>query len=253
MRHAEFSSALASIGATMPTAATRPTAALGSSSSTASFGRTFSEVQNEVATFIRDGGGMDLSPEGSMWRARSMAAGPVLGANALLEADGEVEGLMAGATAEQQAFLQSIAPWAREAADKLGVAPELVSAHAALESGWGQRPIPGSAGKGSSNNLFGIKATGAWSGAVSETTTTEYVQGQPITTRERFRSYPDAAGAFRDYARMLLDNPRYKGALGVGNDAHAFAQGLAKGGYATDPAYAAKLARLASQLQGIKG
>ena len=31
--------------------------------------------------------------------------------------------------------------------------------------------------------------------------------------------------------------------------ARAFAQGLARGGYATDPAYAAKLERLATKLQ----
>jgi len=52
---------------------------------------------------------------------------------------------------------------------------------------------------------------------------------------------------------MLIDNPRYKGALGVGSDARAFAQGLARGGYATDPAYAAKLERLATKLQGSGG
>jgi flagellar protein FlgJ len=52
---------------------------------------------------------------------------------------------------------------------------------------------------------------------------------------------------------MLIDNPRFRGALGAGNDAQAFAAGLAKGGYATDPSYAAKLTRLAGKLQGISG
>ena len=52
---------------------------------------------------------------------------------------------------------------------------------------------------------------------------------------------------------MLIDNPRFHGALGAGNNAQAFAAGLAKGGYATDPAYAAKLARLAGKLQNISG
>jgi len=88
---------------------------------------------------------------------------------------------------------------------------------------------------------------------VAESATTEYVGGAAVKTKEKFRSYPDGASAFRDYAQMLLDNPRYKGAIGAGSDAHAFAQGLAKGGYATDPAYAAKLARLAGKLQGSDG
>ena len=238
MRHADF--ATPALQATLPTAATRPTAATGGGSG---FGRAFADVQGEVAAFIQDGGGDPapaLSPEGSIWHARSAAS--VLAAP-------DDEGSTSG---EQQAFLDSIAPWAKEAADKLGVAPELVQAHAALESGWGQRPIRDAIGA-SSHNLFGIKAGASWNGAISETATTEYVGGAAVKTSARFRAYPDGASAFRDYARMLLENPRYRGALGAGNDAHAFAQGLAKGGYATDPAYAAKLARLAGKLQGIGG
>jgi flagellar protein FlgJ len=241
MRHAEFSTS--PVSATLPTEATRPTAAIGGGSG---FGQAFAAVQGEVADFIRNGGGAsmpELTPEGSLWRSHSAAS--VLAAP-------EAETDESGASTEQQAFLQSIAPWAKEAADKLGVAPELVQAHAALESGWGQRPIRAGDGA-SSHNLFGIKASGKWDGAVAESATTEYVGGAALKTKERFRAYPDAASAFRDYARMLLDNPRYKGAIGAGNDAHAFAQGLAKGGYATDPAYAAKLARLAGKLQGMNG
>ncbi|KAK0350290.1 Mannosyl-glycoprotein endo-beta-N-acetylglucosaminidase, partial [Friedmanniomyces endolithicus] len=147
------------------------------------------------------------------------------------------------------AFLDSIAPWARQAARQLGVAPELVQAHAALESGWGQRPLRTADGA-SSHNLFGIKAGAGWEGAAGESTTTEYVNGAALKTRERFRAYPDAASAFQDYARVLTDNPRYRAALNTGNDAQAFAQGLARGGYATDPGYAAKLARIAASLQG---
>lgn len=239
MRHADFSTA--PISATLPTASARPAAAIGGGGG---FGRAFAEVQGEVADFIQNGGGAalpDLTPEGGLWHARSAAT--VLGAP---------ETGASSTNEEQQAFLDSIAPWAREAADKLGVAPELVQAHAALESGWGQRPIRTGDGA-SSHNLFGIKAGAKWDGATSETATTEYVGGAAIRTSAKFRAYPDGAAAFRDYARMLLDNPRYKGALGVGNDANAFAQGLARGGYATDPAYAAKLARLAGKLQGTSG
>ncbi|MET0981040.1 MAG: glucosaminidase domain-containing protein [Telluria sp.] len=238
MRHADFSTS--AVSATLPAASTRPTAAIGGGSG---FGRAFADVQGEVADFIQNGGGAsvpDLTPEGSLWHARSAAA--VLGAP---EAEGST-------SEEQQAFLDNIAPWAKEAADKLGVAPELVQAHAALESGWGQRPIR-NAGGDSSHNLFGIKAGGKWDGATSETATTEDVGGAAVKMSARFRAYPDGAAAFRDYAQMLLDNPRYKGAIGAGSDANAFAQGLAKGGYATDPAYAAKLARLAGKLQGTNG
>jgi flagellar protein FlgJ len=240
MRHAEFTT---SIPALTPTSATAPTAPLGNGG--AKFSGIFNEVQGEVSDFIQNGGGdfttgATLSAEGRMWAARSQ------GATAAVMGDG------ADTSPDQQAFLDSIAPWAKEAADKLGVAPELVSAHAALESGWGQRPLRNPDGS-STHNLFGIKAGASWHGGVAESATTEYVGGAALKTSARFRAYPDQASAFRDYAQMLIDNPRFRGALGTGNDAQAFATGLAKGGYATDPSYAAKLTRLAGKLQGISG
>jgi flagellar protein FlgJ len=244
MRHADLNTAFTP--ATAPTAPTRPTAGIGGGTG---FGGVFGSVQEEVVSFIQNGGGDSfsaggsaaLSPEGSVWQARaSQAANAIVG-------DGDDN-----KSPDQQAFLESIAPWAKEAADKLGVAPELVSAHAALESGWGQRPLKNGDGS-STHNLFGIKAGSSWHGDVAESATTEYVGGAALKTSARFRAYPDQASAFRDYAQMLIDNPRFRGALGTGSDAHAFASGLAKGGYATDPAYAAKLSRLAGKLQGISG
>lgn len=251
MRHVDLS-----IAPTAPTAATRPTAAIGGGD--ASFGRMFSQLQGEVNAFIQhggqhgdaDGGGASsLSAEGALLRLR--AQGLIMGQEDNTVDPASASGGAAAGTPEQQAFLDSIAPWARQAADRLGVAPELVQAHAALESGWGQRPLRTADGA-SSHNLFGIKAGASWDGASGEARTTEYVNGAALKTRERFRAYPDAASAFQDYARVLSDNPRYRAALNTGSDAQAFAQGLARGGYATDPGYAAKLARIAAGLQGNK-
>jgi flagellar protein FlgJ len=243
MRHAEFTTT--SLQPLAPTAPTRPAEALGGGTG---FGRVFSQVQREVADFIQNGdGGFGAAAAAAPASALSPSA-------ALLRARGQ--GALAGEEGtsgpDQQAFLDSIAPWAREAAGKLGVAPELVSAHAALESGWGQHPLKAPDGA-SSHNLFGVKAGAGWSGAVSESATTEFVGGAALKTSERFRAYPDQASAFRDYAQMLLDNPRFRGALGAGGDARAFAQGLARGGYATDPNYASKLESVAARLQGVKG
>lgn len=252
MRHADFS--IAPTAPTAAAAATRPTAGFGGGGD-ASFGRLFSELQGEVNAYIQhgdagaDGGAASsLSAEGALLRLR--ARGLIMGEDESVEGAAASGGAAAN-TPEQQAFLDSIAPWARQAAERLGVAPELVQAHAALESGWGQRPLRTADGA-SSHNLFGIKAGAAWQGATGESTTTEYVNGAALKTRERFRAYPDAASAFQDYARVLSDNPRYRAALNTGSDAHAFAQGLARGGYATDPGYAAKLARIAGSLQGSK-
>ena len=235
MRHADWSTTAIAIAPPAPTSATRPTAALGGGHG---FGRVFNALQEEVAAYIQHGD-----------------AGGDSGAATRLNAEAAVLRLTtapaaaAGGAPDQQAFLNSIAPWANAAAARLGVAPELVQAHAALESGWGQRPLTTPDGA-SSHNLFGIKAGAHWDGASSESSTTEYVAGAAVSTRERFRAYPDAASAFQDYTRMLLENPRYRAALNTGSDAQAFADGLARGGYATDPAYAAKLAQVASRLQG---
>ena len=44
------------------------------------------------------------------------------------------------------------------------------------------------------------------------------------------------------------NNPRYAGALNTGSDVQAFANSLQRGGYATDPDYARKLAAVAAEV-----
>ena len=244
MRQADFLTTRAT-AATPSTAATaavqsnmRATDATGS---TGNFSSVFRQVQGEVARFIEQGGGnaTSLNPQGRAYLEQSQPVN-VLGS---INQGGEIGEV-------QQQFLASIKPWTEETGARLGVAPEIVAAHAALESGWGQRPLRQGTGA-DTNNLFGIKAGGKWQGDVASNVTTEYEAGSGTALKktERFRSYPDQASAFRDYAQVLLDNPRYRAALNTGTDAGAFAQGLARGGYATDPNYAAKLTQLATRLQ----
>ncbi len=145
-----------------------------------------------------------------------------------------------------EGFVSDIAPHARQAAAQLGVAPHLVVAHAALESGWGKRNIRHRDGS-DSYNLFGIKAGKEWTGKTADVLTTEYVNGKAVKKVERFRAYDNYGEAFADYARLLSNNNRYAGALNTGSNALAFARGLARGGYATDPAYAEKLASVAQR------
>lgn len=76
-----------------------------------------------------------------------------------------------------------------------------------------------------------------------EAATTEYVGGEAQSTVERFRSYGSYEEAFRDYANLLRNNPRYGGVIGS-QDGAEFAKGLQRAGYATDPAYADKLNRI---------
>ena len=109
------------------------------------------------------------------------------------------------------------------------------------QTGWGQREIRHADGT-SANNLFGIKASANWNGPVAEVLTTEYVDGRPQRVWQKFRAYGSAAESFADYAALMKGQPRYRAVLDAGNDARAFAQGLQRAGYATDPRYADKLA-----------
>lgn len=236
---------------TAPTAATvsnmvalRPAPAAGAAMG-GSFSSTFHAVQQDVAQFLAHGSGSSSGSHGNS--APAGATNLSLEGLALLQKSGQGAVDREGVDpATRQAFLDSIQPWAESTARRLGVAPEVVAAHAALESGWGQHALR-SAGA-DSNNLFGLKAGATWQGAVASAVTTEFQHGVALKKTEQFRSYPDTASAFRDYADLLTSNPRYQGALNTGSDARAFAQGLAQGGYATDPAYADKLSQLATQL-----
>ena len=150
---------------------------------------------------------------------------------------------IAGLDSHRAAFVQSVWPDASRVGQQLGIAPELVVAHAALESGWGKRPI-GQNGQG--HNLFGIKAGSSWSGAVANVQTTEFIGGVPQKQTAAFRDYANQAHAFDDYAHLLSSH--YHQALNSGSDAKSFAKALQSGGYATDPNYSRKLEQVASQL-----
>ncbi|HBK46805.1 MAG TPA: flagellar assembly peptidoglycan hydrolase FlgJ [Xanthomonadaceae bacterium] len=143
-----------------------------------------------------------------------------------------------------EGFVAKIWTHAQKAARELGVDPRALVAQAALETGWGRRGISRGNG-GDSNNLFGIKATG-WKGDSVTTGTHEYVNGVKTAETATFRAYRSAEESFADYVRLLKNNSRYQQALNAGTNIHGFARGLQKAGYATDPAYAAKIAAIAT-------
>lgn len=132
---------------------------------------------------------------------------------------------------------------ARRVARSTGLPAEFMIGQAALESGWGRREIRHPDGR-TAHNLFGIKAGAGWRGPVAEVMTTEYVDGQPKRVMARFRAYASYEESFADYARLMRDNPRYAGVLANGGTVAGFAENLQRAGYATDPAYADKLARV---------
>lgn len=144
--------------------------------------------------------------------------------------------------ANAKEFVERVWPHAVEASRSTGVPPQFLVAHAALESGWGKHEIRRADGS-SSFNLFGIKAGKSWQGDAVEVKTTEYVDGKAQSERARFRSYDSYADAFRDYAGLLRNNPRYGAVIGS-QDGTEFARRLQQAGYATDPRYAEKLASI---------
>lgn len=153
-----------------------------------------------------------------------------------------------GTAADKTTFINRIRPAAEQAAARLGVATESVIAQAALETGWG-RHMPADA-RGSSNNLFGIKATG-WDGAQVSSGTLEYDDGAMRALSQPFRSYASVEDGMRDYVSLLSQNSRYADALNTGSDVGAFADALQRGGYATDPDYATKLRATAESVRAL--
>jgi flagellar protein FlgJ len=134
-----------------------------------------------------------------------------------------------------ESFVRQLWPQARQAARELGVAPEVLLAQAALETGWGQAILRHDDGR-SSHNLFNIKADARWNGDSVGKQTLEYRDGLAQREAARFRSYDSYAASFRDYVEFLQTQPRYAGALQVAGDAGRFVQALQDAGYATDPA-----------------
>lgn len=147
----------------------------------------------------------------------------------------------------QKTFISQLWPAAQTAGRQLGVDPRNLIAQAALETNWGTR-VPRDLSGRSSNNLFGMKSTGQWSGASVSANTQEYENGTAVSATGQFRAYDSQEQSFQDYVSLLQSSPRYAAALNTGSNVHAFANALQHGGYATDPHYASKIAAIAASM-----
>jgi flagellar protein FlgJ len=116
-------------------------------------------------------------------------------------------------------FQRRMSQHAEEASRATGMPAHLMLGQAALESGWGKREIKAQDGT-ASHNLFGIKATADWKGKVTETTTTEYINGVKQKRVEKFRAYDSYADSFKDFANLIQNNPRYKQVMAKIGRAH---------------------------------
>ena len=140
------------------------------------------------------------------------------------------------------AFVQHHRATAERVAQDSGIPASFMLGQAGHETGWGKGEIRHKDGS-AAYNLFGIKAGKNWTGKVAEVTTTEYINGVARKVTAKFRAYDSYEDSFRDYARLINDNPRYEKAREKVGSAVAYATELQKAGYATDPEYASKLSR----------
>src|SRR5690606_22104423 len=108
----------------------------------------------------------------------------------------------------QVAFVNRMYPHAQAAQRATGLPAEFIVGQAALESGWGRAEMRHPDGR-AAHNLFGIKAGSSWNGPTVDVLTTEYVDGQPRKSVEKFRAYESYAHAFTDWARLMTGSGRY--------------------------------------------
>lgn len=158
-----------------------------------------------------------------------------------------------GIPSHVQGFIQQHDAAARAASAESGIPASFMVAQAAHESGWGRREITGADGA-KSHNVFGIKATPGWKGRTVDVKTTEVINGQAVKVTAKFRAYGSYDEAFKDYARLISGNDRYAKVVAQAQSGNAagFAKGLQQAGYATDPAYASKLAKVIDTTQRVQ-
>ena len=146
-----------------------------------------------------------------------------------------------------QAFVRQLFPLAQRHAAELGVAPQVLLAQAALETGWGAH-VMGDAVGGSSHNLFGIKATDAWHGQRTAHRTLEFADGIAQQRVEPFRVYDGFDAAFADYVALIKGSARYANAVDRSHEPAGYLRELQAAGYATDPHYADKILAILERL-----
>lgn len=137
-------------------------------------------------------------------------------------------------------FYNKYAPMAEEVRKKYGVPVLSCLAQAALESGWGKN-TPG-------NMMFGIKAGSSWTGQTQLLTTHEYVNGQYVQVKSKFRAYVSIYDSFLDYGSLLATNSRYKNAFKY-DDPYLFSKEVAKAGYSTSSKYYDSISKIIDMLK----
>jgi len=113
-----------------------------------------------------------------------------------------------------------------------GIPASITMAQGCLESGNGNSRL-----SRRSNNHFGIKCRNDWKGA--------RVYHNDDALNECFRKYRTVEESYIDHTDFLMQNGRYSFLFQLGHTNYkAWARGLKKAGYATDPKYANRLIKI---------
>lgn len=141
---------------------------------------------------------------------------------------------------DKERFIAELYPAATKVSQQTGMSRELILAQAALETGWGEKVLPGT------HNIFNIKASPDWHGPTKTFSVPEFEHGKKVMVNAEFRVYASNEEALNDRVKFMQENPRYaKSGLfdeGIKGNLEKEASALQKAGYATDPKYAAQLA-----------
>ncbi len=128
--------------------------------------------------------------------------------------------------ATEEQYIQRFAPYAVEEMEKYKIPASITLAQGLLETAGGQSRL---AQQG--NNHFGIKCKENWTGR-----TMAHTDDAP---NECFRVYDDPRQSYEDHSVFLATRKYYEKLFSLdGKDYKAWAYGLKKAGYATNPKYA---------------
>ena len=138
--------------------------------------------------------------------------------------------LRAQSADEIRAYIAKYTAIALDQEKEYGIPAPITLAQGILESGAGTSQLTLH-----SNNHFGIKALGGWTGGI-------YLAWDDEPVKSKFRSYASAEDSFRDHSRVLKESSRYSSLfLKSVYDYRGWAIGLQEAGYATAPSYARAL------------
>ena len=126
-------------------------------------------------------------------------------------------------------YIETFAAIAQDEMKAYGIPASITLAQGLLESGFGKSTLAKK-----TNNHFGIKCHTEWNG--------EYDLHDDDAKGECFRKYNHPMYSYRDHSIFLSTRGRYAFLFNLrSNNYKAWARGLKKAGYATDPKYPNKL------------